>query len=703
MQTAIIPLVQEIECYICGSKDIKKVCHHCGRAMCAVHGPFTAPARRFYNRIRNDEYTDLDLPDPDKAETAVHCEYCNHYTVTYEPVFGAMALVGIAAVIVSFASSPIWLTIILTSVGIITFVISVWSIFFQRNYRFRRMKTLFPPLPVWGRFPEIILTETVEGAIAVNANGGYKAHVVRKTGNLCFSLQMGASDLERLSCYRQKYKLTNLVEVSFHAGFAVFSGTGRLQAEDGNQVSKEVNPVQLKGHTVNLSFQNDAGLGGQWNHNHPYRFSLDNQHMSGLPVQIIPTLISEGEDWSLGLYIQIGPRKNAIPCSKPIITELTLQIPGAFGKVENLMPSAKVTHDEQQDCRIITWHNVALDESKPVASKNLSVRFANSKETKPILDVFGQLRVQFEGSISGVNMVALFSPMGGRRGEEVNVSQKGVIEVSFAFPLSALCLRESYAVSSSIEHPTAIPGNEMITRLVNAMNDKGIYVQRVVENSPQMNRANAHIMNRMWVVAGRRYEKATPIDFTVVAVGQEHYEDTDTPNDGKTQFKITAQGSTIREEMRTDIERLRDNIVEVIQETPDLEVDLVESLLYANQWCDLVGIIRNTGRVLAKDISITAEGIKVSTADIISELRPGEPKQFTLSVYSENYGNVPVTVIATCRDQFGQLPPRKKRQQLLVKENHPTPTIGQQTNFYGSSSGPIHTGSGDIRRSNRYG
>ena len=699
MQTKIISRVPETECYICGSADIVKLCHHCGLAMCSRHGPFAPPRSSFYNRIKNIEYTDLSLAEIIGHEAGIHCEYCNHYTVSYEPILILFAVVGAAFIISGLLTSSILSAMLFVTLGVATVSTSIWAIHTERQYRHYEMCQQRPPLPVLGRFLSVTVNESVKGIASLAHDGSYAVQEEQAKGDLKFSLQLTSHDQERLNKYRQKYKLPTQADMLFHAGFVVFNKAEKLYPENWN--SKQINPIPLTGSVNAQPFFNETSpsYNRQWEHHHKYKIALVTQTTADLPVQIVPTLISEGEEWAFELYVQVNPKIDTSSLSSPLVEELVLKAPGSLGHIESHTPSARIQPDQGQDECTITWKNINLKQGKQlIPNGTFYVRFANSMDVElNDIEVHGQLRLRFEGAISGREDIILFSPLGNKRDqEEVIVVQHTIVALSFRFHLGGLHIRRFYSITESIEQLTAIPGSEMITRLVNAMSDRGIYIQRVIENPPHMNRANAQIMNRLWVIAGRRYKKATPIDFRVVVIGQEQYESTDKPYDGNTQFEITTQGTVIKESMCADIEELRDDIVEVIQRTPSLEIKLIENQLYVDEWGYLVGTIHNTGEVVARDVNIRVIGITVRRTDTIKRLVPGELRQFELSIYADKKGHVPITVTAICKDQFGQLPPHKKRHLIFVEEKPSSPIIGHQTIFHGRSTGPIHTGKGNI-------
>jgi uncharacterized protein YlzI (FlbEa/FlbD family) len=438
-------------------------------------------------------------------------------------------------------------------------------------------------------------------------------------------------------------------------------------------------------------------------------------------------LLSEGEEWALELFVQVTPKQDMSNISLPRIEEIDLLLPENLDSVESHTPPADISDDRRQRRKRVTWKSVELKQDEQIPDDHPAItkttprkktadgkknkktafqttfylRFAGSSKVLPRGKVTGRLHLRFEGAISGLKEVSLYSPLGyGRVEEEVAVVKQTIVEVNFQFHLESLCLRQFYPVTEAIEQLTTIPEGEVIARLVNALSDKDMYVQRVIENPPQMNQAHAHIMNRLWVITGRRYQQATPIDFRIVAIGQEQYDaGSDKPVAGSTQFEITVQGSIIEEGMRDHINALKQDIIEVIECTPELKISLTPGQqLLAQEWSNVTGTIVNNGPMTLKTVTIQAEGIEVGRADTIEDLEPREQKMFKLFVSANKKGILPVTLMVYCTDQHGQLPSVKQNDSLIVKESPLPPTI-YSTNFNGSVTGNIHTGSGDIESS----
>ena len=711
MKTEIIRCgSEEIECYACGSNDVFMICHHCGRGICRIHATSSLPKRYYFIRSESREYTGLDLREIAGDEIVVHCDDCRHDMDPYELALYIFGVFGILAIIGSFRTIGRF-GLLYGLLGLSVTGIVAWALYLQHQYYYQKIQKNPPPIPVFGRFVSVATYEAVRGMVELNAIGEYDVSAEQPKGFLKFSLHFATQDRERLEKYRAKYKLPRQVDLKFHAGFIGLHGINSFYLE--NYRLQPISRIALSDHVANQRFLADpaAARNRQWLRSYGYSFKLDQETTAGLPVQIIPTLISErqewvtegqervskGQEWALELFVQLNPKIDTTSLLLPRIVELKLEAPHILGVVESQDPAANI--DYEQGSIHITWKNVELRQSRGIPyGSSFYIRFSKSADVEPTIEVSGKLRAQFQGTISGLDEITFFSPLGNKTEDRAAFVKHTDVEIVFNFDLRGLRLRQIHVIPERIEQPTAIPGDEMITRLVNALNDRDIYVQRVIENPSHTNRANAHIMNRLWVVAGRRYKEAWPIDFRIIAMGQEQFGSTDRPYDGNTQFKITTQGMITEKEMIADIARLKNDIVETILCTPDFKVEVDLDRFFVGEWGKLVGLIENTGEVVAQGISISAFGgsVKCDRAHKLEKLRPGDKAAFQLHIRVDEAGSVPVIVTITCYDEFGQLPSHNKRFDLLVEKKPASSAIGNQTNFYASSSGPIHTSSGNI-------
>ncbi|MCA9926851.1 MAG: hypothetical protein KC419_00185, partial [Anaerolineales bacterium] len=373
----------------------------------AEHEPFTIPQSRFFERIRNDEWNGIDLPETDDAETAVHCGFCLHYTKTYDPLLFIPVIIGLAffmaaPVMIALFQISIWHAVQLVLLGIAYFVVSTWGFIISEDYHFLMMRKDRTPIPFWGKFPpaRVRIVESAHGKITLDSDGMYNLQVKNTSGVLHFLLQLTESDDDRLYQYRQKYGLRDFEEELFLTGFAVLHGTERLRSKSGIRAPKELNFIQLKDSTDTLPHLNRSAYHRQWQYDQKYAFTFENQHSSGFPVHIVPSLISEGDEWGLELYVQVNPDIDASLLSKPKVQILELETRDFSGEVETFVPAAKKTSNTSRNQHKIIWQNLMLKTNEPVMNKSFYVRFANSRNIKPDFIIEGTLTLKFEGAIS---------------------------------------------------------------------------------------------------------------------------------------------------------------------------------------------------------------------------------------------------------------------------------------------------------------
>lgn len=704
MKSKVISRIPETECYVCGSTAIKQVCHHCGRAMCSEHGPFTLPPDRRFYRIENLEYAELLTEDVERrvGEEGIHCEHCRHYVGSYEPLLYIFISAGSLSILGGLLSSQIESVIGLLLWGITVITISVGIIYIDRRDRFHAMLAHRPLLPVWGRFPSIAVHEFVKGVMTLDGTGLYASRDTQTKGVINFKLQLSPEDKERLKKYRQKYLLNDQSDIPFHVGFAVLREAQRLQPSDWDK--QDIGPIVLTGNTASQTFfsQTSSPDDRYWSLDYKYNFILDVHATSKLPVHIVPTLLSEGDEWALELYVQVNPSVDTSSLSNPVIEELELEVPNILDGIQSHAPSASV---KEGDNIYVNWRNIYLQKNRDDVTYNASlyVRFKNNKSISSGLSVHGMLSLKFNGAVSKLNRILWFSPLGDRRDDKgLTIIKNTHMTLDFHFQLDCLHVRKLEIISESVDQLTTIPESEMITRLVNVMSNNEMYVQRVIENPPTMNRANAQMMNRLWVIGGRRYEQATPIDFRIVAIGQEQYDDSDKPYGGKTKFEIATQGAIINKRMASAIRTLSNQLIASITHRPIFKIELNEKQFHMDEWDKLEGTITNSGEVSAQDVIISVTHIKAGEPDRVHKIVQGDSWDFALNVYPKTKGRVPITITVACKDQFGNCPPTTKECQILVEEIVVPSTVinnaynNQNTHFSASTTGPIHTGSGNI-------
>ena len=669
MKLNVEPRMSEINCYLCASQNVALLCHRCKRAMCPLHGPSLPPKLRFYEQVEDIEYSQLGLTEIGQADEAVHCYDCRHDTISYEPVFYLLGLFGLIIVVSSFAISFLLLALFFFLMGSAFGLVSAWGVLTEHNWRRYRMQLYRPPLPVFGRAASITVTEQVKGKAELTDTGRYSMQATSVRGLLNFSLLFAFHDQERLGKYLLKYQLPGHASIWFHAGFLTLYGLRNFYIENAN--GEQFETITLVGQVADQPFLASPATAreAKWSTKCGYKFQLDKQFTSGLPIQIIPTLISEQGALAIELLVQTNPKLDLNTLFQPVVTELKLELPVLLGEIENITPVPESLGQEIEPNRV-TWRNMQLQESNSMYSQNFYVRFTSNVDNnlEPTGVARGKITVGFSGALSGLDDVMWFTSLGNKLVANKTITSKYTdVEINFEFNLDGLRVRRTYYESRRIEQ-TIIPSHEMITRLVNAMSDNNVYVQRVIENPAHTNRANAEIMNRLWVITGRRYKKALPIDLRVVVIGQEHYKETDIPYSGHARFEIATQGTTVENSTYNDVTQLAEDIVQIIQCTPEIEMWLTRNQLSAGEWGTIFGCIKNIGDVPVKKIHISANGksIDVGVSFDIEQLQPQGEERFKLDVRVNEPGEVPITLTAACRDQYGPLPLFPRRCKLDV-------------------------------------
>lgn len=587
MTVEVVPRAPRTRCYFCGRPKVNMICHHCGRAICDKHGPSPIPEGR---NVENPEFTDLDLAHTAVGETAIHCDYCIHYVRSYKWMLSLGAIVGVLGLIVLVAgisaqqsmAIKIGALAMLGGIGLVA-----WGISLQRNRYRQEIIDRRPPLPVIGRIQLVSIAESIHGQIALDAVGKYTTHVDRPQGKVTLTFQFAPRDRERLETYLKKYYLTSSDDIPFHAGFVVLQGSADLRLDDPNAyMPGRVNTIALTGAVGDQPFLSGGGTGreNRWIIRHTYTFSLNGNGAAILPVQLVPSLVQEGAQRSIELALQLAPEASELPVLAELarVEELSLHAPQSLGKVEMVEPSAIVGSateagegDEITYAQAITWKGVSIPSGERHARrKSFYVRFENTIE--PTTTLSGRLRVRFDGTLSGLDDVALFYPLGNER-ERASVQRHTYVDIDFNLDLGGLRFQENASAEERIVRGGVVPDHRVITALTNAISAEDIYVKRVIENPPRTSKAGAHITNRYWDVAGRFYDGVYPVDFHLVLTGEEVYGEAGRSHTGKMQVDISVQGTVTDEGMRDQVNYLRDRLVAIINGTLDeLSDTLVE-------------------------------------------------------------------------------------------------------------------------------
>lgn len=570
MLLEVIPRATEVFCYRCGADDIVAICHHCHRPFCRRCGPAPMPKGSRLRAVKNDEFDDLDIADlmqDSEDKIAAHCYDHIHYKRTWKVIMLCLFVVCAGA----FAFSPylalrtyryfphygtLWL-----GYSIPFIVLLLWFTY-ERIMALRRAINSQPPLPVTGHNCVVKVTEFVDGSARLTADGRYSVSVERIKGECEFSLRFINRDHRRVDLYRKKYKR---MPTSFEAGFVLLRGVENVKFT--NWDSDGV--LHLTGRLVSPHFLLRDGTERGWSQKVDYSFPRGRETSLELPVQLFPTLMREGESaWGIALVVQTPPGFKSNLVRRPEVEELMLKVPHEWGDIVSKSPFANFSNHQ------VTWENIKLPRSKtgqPVSYQSIFyARFSASPYIPPRGAIEGHIKVSFEGALSGLRDVILFNALGYRRNTSTTPKKQTIVTISFSFDLSGLRLRKLVSCpcrpeEATFEMPGLIPNSEMITGLIDALAKTGVYVKRVVESLPQLNKADAQVHNRYWTIIGRKYEGVFPIDFHIFVSGKACYGDSDIARSGETNFEVTTHAIVTNNSMVDKVEALRDTLVQAIR------------------------------------------------------------------------------------------------------------------------------------------
>lgn len=561
-------------CYETHLLDIKKVCHHCGRAM-SDNAPILG-SHWFPWLYSNTEFIGLEgVTDSSLSERVIHCKHCQHEHIRYQWII-ILFLLGIMFLFISIwiAFQPTVIEqsfipwhIVLIAAGFVFFLFTLWSL-----YDIYQDIAHYPLFPVIGTNPEISINEVVKGNITLDPNGNYEGEISHRSGTLTYKVWQTPKDNKRYS-YIGKPR-TSAEE---HAGFILLESSMDLQFEDS--ISEEQPNV--------IKLESSLQRGGtNWIWRKDVKFN-PRQAFGGtnrLPIQIVPIVVpqlgKEGRARSNGLEltVQITPEfmNSNLTRGEIRIINLEIRADQKLGSTESVYP-AEAQRESKGFPPFVKWNHIPLEVANiKLPHKTFSVRYNGSIEQEMVF--MGSVTVEFNRSISGIKNVRLFYPTGCKR--DLNYCEyKTVVIANFEIHLQKWVIRVPYTDLCPVPGGGLLPDHKMVNQIIRTLSSNSeYYVQRVIENPPHTNKADAHIINRLWDIGGRWYDKLYPISFHIVVTGKEVYEEgKDTAKEGETRFDVTLQTTTIshkveengvlveKNELEDKVKEVRENIKKTIE------------------------------------------------------------------------------------------------------------------------------------------
>jgi hypothetical protein len=573
METRLHERAPQARCYRCGSTEVTRMCHHCGKPGCRAH---IAATPMIAGRPLGREMRGLSMA----RKPAFHCAGCEHVA---GPATLAVGLGGIAVTLLGIGVC--WLSLaaglILIAAGLAAAGASYWSA--------RRRRPSGPPLPlpVLPRVDQLSLTEELHGRVTLAADGGYQVALDPVEGKLTAVLAFGKPDRERLEGYLRRYRPAAGSDVPFTAGSLVLTGPAGISlAGDFPGLV-----IPLRGQTAGYPvFDPDRPRAAStFRAEYLYQLTPD-RAVSQVPVWITPAIAARSDWRALELQVHwddLGERSDPRPLDQ--VESLSLRVPAGWGNVTGASPPVVVSPPGEADggppLRTIEWHKLRPDEDAGLGRRlELVVKFEEQIDRQDTITA--HLDAAFRKSVSGISGVRFYGPLGSPRAGNPGPGIRTHVVLDAELSLEGTRYQDVRLVpdrtwpedltrSESTEFPGVIPSDETVIGLTNALADDGYYVKRVIENPPRSG-TRANLVRRYWDIAGRRYEGVYPIDFHIILTGEEIHRGGIRAHSGTTKTRLTVQGSFANPGMRERVEQAWERL-------QALTVDTLRSPLYAGK------------------------------------------------------------------------------------------------------------------------
>jgi hypothetical protein len=549
-----------VRCYKCGSPSIPALCHHCWRPGCEDH---VQSAFLWVERLLGKEASGIGL----KQDQAYHCDECAHVPTGRRLAVGEA---GVAAAAVG--AIVVWLNLIAGLALLLVGGTLASAVYLQVRRRAAQAGVAMP-MQVRPKLDDLYLLEKLEARITLGPDGSYETKPSLVKGELKAVMVFGQPDRERLNRYLRKHSRAPGRDVRFSIGRLVLEG--RVGIREGREFPGPIVALEGSTGTFPVFRAEDPHASSSWNLELHYQLSAEPDLSPGV-VWITPSIVPESDRRALELeiqWIELGP--DDAPLSLDVIELLQLMLPASWGNVEQASERAiQSTVPEDPDGRqVVEWRQLSPAEQERQSGRlTLAVRFENQIDLKDV--VRGRLEAMMKGTLSGVDGICLYSPLGGRR-SSLGASIRTRIEVDFDLSLASIRYQavrivpdrtENDDVSGYLDEFGVIPDDETVIELTNAMSEQGYYVKRVIENPPRSG-GQANLVQRYWDIAGRRYKGVYPIDFHMVLTGEEVHRGGIRPEQGTTKVRITVKGTYTDAEMYQRVQQEWKALCELTAET----------------------------------------------------------------------------------------------------------------------------------------
>ena len=561
MQIQLKANASRTRCYECGSPSIGGICHHCGRAICQDH-----VSLRLDNNGRplTAEFSNLGLENTCK-EAPIHCRQCDHVVrpTSQVPYWLGASVILFGACLIAAKYFTIGWSLVVVGVVVSGLGLAV------NLYRQKELLKARPPLPLVPRFSTIKLEERIHGRIEMDSVGAYHALMAPAQGRLTISANFGEPEREQLLKYRKKYRLQEADEILFHAGFAELCGSAKIEWMSPDCAGdRRSQIVAFRGDVSSEQAfaDTDERDSVRWSLTRDYRIIEASSHMR-FPIRVIPSI--EMETAKRTLYLQVLWHKVAAETKGEIrrIEELKVNFPVEWGEVERISDTSsavinKGSSNGSESVTTVTWRQISITDAQESKQGRHTFWIRFEKDIDLDSEIAGALKLTFKKTLSGIEMVNLYYPIGApHRDKDTEV--KTTVDGDFKLSLAGLRHQEMRVVpdikrkedkdlEATVSYTDVIPDHNTVANLVDMLSNEGFYVKSMVEHAPRMS-GRGNTINHVWDIVGRRYLEIFPVDFHVVVSGEEVFEEIGSVAAGNTRVALTVQGGVSSKEMEDKV------------------------------------------------------------------------------------------------------------------------------------------------------
>jgi hypothetical protein len=572
MSLEVINRAPEVRCYECGSTDIRSVCHHCSRPMCAQHGSVAVHEPATSSSAGPDAAGAVNGPaasgvsgSPSPPSAPGEEELDGPAAKSTSREFAGLKLLPVQAAVHHCEDHD-------HTVGLLSAGIRVASGVLGRQTRADEL----PPLPVFPDVNTVNVVERLTGEVQLT-DAGYVSTPQPVEGEIVIGMTHArARWQETMGRYQKRHQLPEGYPVKFAAGFAMLRGKAGLAFDAGQDV---ILPQGL-----GLAFRGDvdghdlfdAKRGrpqGEWELSARYKLQPARDPRD-IPLWIVPSLgaTSDKRVLMIDLHWNI-PEVDGSRAELNRFELIEFLVPHQWGNLLDASPlGASSSAPALGQPRIIRWrqHRPAAEDRRrgsgsATAPRSMTLRM---EFEKPILDqprLSGSLYATFNRALSGVTGLDFYLPGGGPV-RHLDVKPRTEISVRFDISLSALRYQErrtvpddSKATGEDEFRPRAdefsgvMPDYRTVVELTNAISADGYYVKTVVEDHPNRD-SRDKTFKRGWDITGRWYEGVFPINFIISLRGTEPEDSVAGSALGRTVAQVTVDGTFPNAEMKKKIE-----------------------------------------------------------------------------------------------------------------------------------------------------